>query len=435
MNPIWKDTATIPRFEELHGDISTDVLIIGGGLAGLLTAIELTHRGAACVLIEADRISSKTTARTTAKVTSQHGLIYHKLLSSIGKERASQYLLANERAVAKYRAMSEELDFDFEEKSSYIYSQNNRKILETELSAIEKLGGHAEYAEKLALPLKTVGAVKFTGQAQMNPQKLVAKIAPELRIYENTRATELRDGEIICERGRVRAKEVVVATHFPIFNNHGFYFMKMHQDRSYVIGLEGASDPHGMYLDESPSGYSFRTYGKYLLFGGGGHRTGERGGGYTELRLAASELYPSAREVYAYATQDCMTLDGVPYIGKYSRGTDNLYVITGFNKWGMTSSMVASELISSLIFEEKNELSELYSPSRSMLTPSLFKNLYKTTRSLLTLKTPRCPHLGCALKYNRAEHSWDCPCHGSRFDEDGKLLDNPANGDMKKKNG
>ena len=169
-----------------------------------------------------------------------------------------------------------------------------------------------------------------------------------------------------------------------------------------------------------------------MLLGGGAHRTGKKGGAWKELEDVAEELYPDAKITYKWATQDCMTLDGVPYIGQYSPSTPNLFVATGFNKWGMTSSMVASRILCDLVCEKPNEYEKIFSPSRSILRPQLAINALEALGGWLTLSGKRCPHLGCALKWNKYEHSWDCPCHGSRFKSDGSVLDNPANGSLKK---
>ena len=147
------------------------------------------------------------------------------------------------------------------------------------------------------------------------------------------------------------------------------------------------------------------------------------------LMVRARAFWPDCRERFRWSAQVCMTLDGVPYIGPYSKGTVGLYVATGFNKWGMTSSMAAAAVLTDLVLERKNPYSELFSPSRTMLRPQLAVNSLESALGILTPTVPRCPHMGCALKYNAAEHSWDCPCHGSRFGEDGTLIDNPATGD------
>lgn len=189
----------------------------------------------------------------------------------------------------------------------------------------------------------------------------------------------------------------------------------------------------GMYVDEAEGGLSFRSSGNLLLLSGSGHRTGKRGGGWNELSAYAGKYYPDAREVFRWAAQDCMTLDGVPYVGPYSNNTPNLYTATGFNKWGMTSSMAATMLLSDLIQGKENPYAELFSPARTSLRPQLAANLLESAAGLLTPTTPRCPHMGCALKYNPQERSWDCPCHGSRFGENGRLLDNPSTDDLRRK--
>ena len=187
-----------------------------------------------------------------------------------------------------------------------------------------------------------------------------------------------------------------------------------------------------MYVDEAQTGMSFRNYENLLLVGGGDHRTGKQGGAWQELRDFTQQYYPKATEKYHWATQDCMTLDGVPYIGPYSAGTSGLYVATGYNKWGMTSSMVSAMVLCELVQGKPSPYAEVFSPSRTILRPQLAVNGFEALVGLLTPSARRCPHLGCALKWNPQEHTWDCPCHGSRFTEDGRLIDNPATGNLKK---
>ena len=198
-----------------------------------------------------------------------------------------------------------------------------------------------------------------------------------------------------------------------------------------MLALENGPQIDGMYVDEAPKGMSFRNYGDYLLIGGGDHRTGKQGGDYGVLRTFAKTHYPNCPEKYAWATQDCMSLDGVPYIGRYSKSLPNIYVATGFNKWGMTTSMAAAQILCDMITGRENDCAEVFSPSRSILTPQLAINGAETVTSLLTISKKRCPHMGCALKWNSSEHTWDCPCHGSRFTEEGKLIENPATDDLK----
>lgn len=233
--------------------------------------------------------------------------------------------------------------------------------------------------------------------------------------------------------GEIRCEKMIVATHFPVLNKHGGYYLKMYQHRSYVLALEGAEDVGGMYVDENDRGLSFRNYKDMLLLGGGAHRTGKKGGGWRELEHFVKTHYAGATEVCRWATQDCMTLDGACYIGKYAKSTPDMYVATGFNKWGMTSSMVAAMMLCDMVRGKRSEYEELFCPSRSMLHPQLALNAFESVKGFLTPTVPRCPHLGCALKYNPEEHTWDCSCHGSRFSEDGELINNPATDDIKPK--
>ncbi len=426
MDSIWTQTEQLPPFDKLRSDLKTDVLIIGGGLAGVLCAYKLARAGVDYALVEADRICRGITRNTTAKITSQHGLIYDKLIRKFGIERTRLYLEANQGALAEYNALCKDIPCDFEEKDSFVYSLDDRKKLDRELEALDKLGFRAEFAADIPLPFPTAGAIKFPCQAQFHPLKFLAAISKDLRIFEHTKVLELGPGKAVTDGGNISACKIIVATHFPLLNKHGGYFLKLYQRRSYVLALESASDVRGMYVDENERGLSFRNYGGQLLLGGSSHRTGKGGGGWQELEHFACRNYPDARITARWAAQDCMTLDGVPYIGLYSKGTTGLYVVTGFSKWGMTSSLAAASVLTDLLLGRKNPYAEMFSPSRTMLRPQLAANMLEAVLGLLTPTTPRCPHMGCALKYNAAEHSWDCPCHGSRFREDGVLIDNPA---------
>ena len=430
MSSLWENTWTRPAFERLEGDRKTDVLIIGGGMAGILCACLLHRAGVPYVLAEADTVCSGITKNTTAKITSQHGLIYRRLIRTFGVQRAKDYLLANQEALQKYRELCRNIDCDFEEKSAYVYALDNRRKLEQELTALDKLGFCGELAERIPLPFPTAGAVRFRNQAQFHPLKFVSALSRDLHIYEHTEVRELAGTTAVTDRGRISSQNILLATHIPNHNKHGSYFIKLYQRRSYVIAMERAADVDGMYIDEAEDGLSFRNHGGLLLIGGGGHRTGRRGGAWRELRDVAGRYYPGAAEKYHWATQDCMTLDGVPYIGPYSASTANLYVAAGFNKWGMTSSMVAAMILSDLVQGKQTPYGDVFSPSRSILRPQLAVNGLEAVVSLLPPTARRCPHLGCALKWNPQERTWDCPCHGSRFTEAGKRIDNPATGDL-----
>lgn len=472
MKSIWSESCKFDKREELKGDIETDILIIGAGIAGILIGYFLKQNGKEVVLIDKAEIACGNTGNTTAKITSQHDLIYDKLIKEFGEEKAKQYAYANELAIKKYKEIIKErkIDCDFQELPAYIYSLNEIDKIKKEVESAKKLGIDAEFVEKIDLPLDVKGAIKFNNQGQFNPLKFLKDISKELVIYEHTRAIKIEENLVSTDKGNIVAKQIVIATHYPIMNAPGYYFMKMHQERSYVIALENAESIKGMYIDCEKQGYSFRSYKDLLLLGGISQRTGENesGGSYDKLRAFAKEIYPNSKEKYHWSAQDCITIDGIPYIGRYSDSTPNIYVATGFNKWGMTSAMVSAMIISDLILENDNNFSEIFSPKRfdlSLSINNIANDLVKTAKNFIAQKisipsselehiknghagiveynsqkvgvykdkdgkefivSTKCAHLGCELNWNADELTWDCPCHGSRFDYKGNLIDSPA---------
>lgn len=461
----------------LTSHIKAEVVVIGAGLAGVLTAYLLQKRGLSVVVLECRTAGHGITKNTTAKITSQHGLIYSKLLSYKGEERAWQYATSNQRAIDQYQEIIQDLqiDCDYEVLPNYIYTLDNELKIMQEVEAAKKLGLPARFTRDTTLPFPVKAAIRFDNQAQFHPLKFLDAVANQITIYENTRVTEVRsDGVILTDRGSVKAGSIVVTTHYPFMNVPGYYFLKLHQERFYLSALEGWQTEKkpkldGMYLDADPDGYTFRNYKDLLILGSGNHRTGKYKplDAYAKIEAAAKKWYPDAKIKYIWSNQDCITPDSIPYIGKYSAKHGKIYVATGFNKWGMTSSMVAASIISDKIIGRKNPYQTVFYPRRLMFsgTNKLLKDTGMATKSLLKehLQIPhdrlreikrgkagvikykgqrvgvyrdyedkyyfvstKCPHLGCSLEWNQNELTWDCPCHGSRFDYFGNQISNPA---------
>lgn len=343
MPSIWRETAELPRFAPLQGDLRTQVLIVGGGMTGVLCAHMLAKRGIDCALVEAEHLAWGTTGDTTAKLTVQHGLLYHKLLRQRGREGVLTYLRLQQAALERYRTLCEHIDCDFVTEENYVYNLNDRKTLRAELAALQSLDVPARLEEKPPLPMPTAGAVGIPEQARFHPLKFLTAITPGLPIYEHTKVLELLPGKAVTNHGTVTADKIILATHFPILNKHGGYFVKLYQHRSYVLALENVPPIEGMYVDDSGTGLSFRRSGDLLLLGGGGHRTGKTGGGWPELEWFAAKHWPQATVRARWAAQDCMSLDGMPYVGRYSAATPNLLVATGFNKWGIPAVWVRAD--------------------------------------------------------------------------------------------
>lgn len=428
MESIWQKNHDQKRYPVLKGNVRTQVLVIGGGMAGVLCARKLKEAGKDVILAEANRIGSGITAKTTAVLTAQHDFLYQDMIKRFDEHTAKAYLHANLDAVKRFRILSKEIPCDFQDKPSVQFTAGDPERLQKEKETVNKLGFAAQMTEAPWF-VEAAAAVEYPDMAQFHPLKFLVGAARGLRIFENSPARKLEGTTAIFDRGTVEAEQVVVATHFPFINRRGLYFMKLYQNRSYVLAFENAPDLGATVAELEGQGIYLRRYGDLLLLGGGDHRTGKKGGGFAFLRDYAQTHFPTAREKFAWANQDCLSLDGLPYVGLYSPHMPNVYVATGFNAWGMTNSMVAAQLITDQICGKENPLTQAFRPDRSVLHKQLFCNIGETAANFLIPTTRRCTHLGCALRWNPQEHSWDCPCHGSRFTEEGKLLDTPAQKD------
>lgn len=470
---VWTKTARLPQSKPLRADLQVDAAIIGGGMAGVLCAYFLKASGLRVALLEAGRIGSGQTRNTTAKITSQHGMCYDALIKTHGAQKAAQYAKANEQAIAAYRELIEQqrIDCAFEPRSALLYSQTaDPAALRDEAQAAADSGAPARFMPDCPLPFPITGAVYFEGQAQFHPLRFLGALAQALDVYENTRVLSVEGDVLTTAHGLVRAKHIVFCTHFPFPRLPGLYFARMHQERSYVLALENAFLPDAMLYGVDADGLSFREAQGLLLLGGEQHRCGENSGGgrYERLLSRARTLFPDCREVARWSAQDCITLDGVPYIGPFSASQPNWYVATGFAKWGMSTSMAAALLLRGMLLGETPDWADVFSPQRFTLSASAqslltdtaqaFKGLtrevfslpetlaqdlpaghggivetngekvgvYKEENGRMHTVKPRCPHLGCQLEWNPDEKSWDCPCHGSRFSYDGQPLCGPA---------
>ena len=241
MSSIWQQTCAIAPRESLQGDAETEIAVIGGGLAGVLIADALQDAGHRVLVLEADRVGAGQTGCTTAKITSQHGLIYEKLIRALGRERAQQYAHLNQTAVTAYGELIRQRNIrcDFESRSSYVYGSDPVQ-LRAEAEAAASLGLPAEYTEEIPRPIPALAAVRFTGQAQFHPLLFLRALAEGLDIREKTRVVDVEDHTLITNLGRVRAEKIVFACHYPFLNFPGLYFARMHQERSYVIALKNA---------------------------------------------------------------------------------------------------------------------------------------------------------------------------------------------------
>ena len=501
MKSYWTNSLNekeINKFQSLKENVDTDICIIGGGLTGLNLAYNLRKYNIKTILIEKDRICKSTSGNSTAKITSQHGLIYKYLADSKGIDFAKKYYKANEKAIGNIANIikNENIDCDFEYQPSYVFTENISDIqkIKEEASIVNKFGGKAEYLEakdiEISNLVKTIAGVKFENQAYFNPYKYanaLAKICSNLQIhiYEKTKAVDVIDEEngylIKTENGcEIKTKYLIITTKYPIVNIPGFYFLKMYQSTSYGIGMKTKQKVfNGMYINSEKPTISLRMAkdkdGYILIVVGSDYKTGEEkdlSNSYTRLEKIAREIYPKGEIKYHWNTEDCITLDKIPYIGEFSKVWKNCYVATGFNKWGMTTSKIAADIIIDKIMGFENEYEKIFTATRVDPVKNIKEvgNMVKTSMDALVIKkleiskeevnqiqkgegkiveidgkkvgiykneqgeiykiNPVCKHLGCELTWNNLDKTWDCPCHGSRYDYQGKLLYGPSVRDL-----
>lgn len=535
MNSYWINSEkNKEKYNKLEKNIETDICIIGGGITGISTAYYLTKENLKVTVLDMGKIGFQTTGNSTAKITSQHGLFYKYLKDSKGEDFARLYYDANEDAIKNIKKIveKENIECDLECQSAYVLAANREEVqkVKDEVEVVRGFGGHAEYLEredidKNLLILNPLAAIRFKNQAQFNSYKYtieLAKVCKNLgaNIYENTKVVDVRDEKdyyyLETEDGyKIKAKYLVITTKYPIINIPGFYFMKMYQSTSYGISIpvkEKLFD--GMYITSTNPKVSLRmakvdnniikdvvdgnieNYAKQdkenrkrvkekqnskidneyvLIVVGADHKTGEKtdlSNSYKKLENIAKQIYPQGKVENYWNTEDCITLDKIPYIGKYSNMWENAHVATGFNKWGITTSNIAANIITDMIIGRKNRYEDIFISTRvePVKNRQEVGNMLKETVSSLVLKkfelpeseqaslkneegkiieiegekvgaykdkegriytiVPKCAHLGCELSWNNLDKTWDCPCHGSRYDYTGKMLYGPTVKDL-----
>ncbi|WP_425310962.1 FAD-dependent oxidoreductase [Fictibacillus nanhaiensis] len=491
--PLWRENVDLPKYPSLNENNQSEVVVVGGGITGITTAYLLAKAGLQVILLEAGKVVNGTSGHTTAKITSQHGVIYDRLISHLGLERAIKYYRSNEAAGQFIRDFIKEnaIHCNYEPHDAYLYANTEQGIkkLEKEAQAYEQLEIDGEFADKMPFDIPYKKALVMRNQAHFHPVKYLIALLKELdqlgvKIYEKTTASDIQEDKedkkavVKTESGHeVKANFVACCTHFPFFDGMGFYFTRMMADRSYVLAVKTKDKfPDGMYLSVDDTVRSYRSIlqdgERIVLLGGESHQTGQgipTHQHYEALLKEAKKSLNLDRVLYRWSAQDLITLDKVPFIGKLTHKHDNIFVATGFRKWGMTTGTLAAHIICDYILDKENEFADLYKPQRFQADPSDIKQFVKENSDVAKhfvsgklekpAKHPRslnkdeggavtfdgkrcgayrdsngelhvvdttCTHLGCEVEWNSGDRTWDCPCHGSRFTYDGAVVEGPA---------
>lgn len=492
---FWLTTGGAPAFLPLRGDVSVDVAIIGGGLVGLTAALLLKQAGRTVAVVESRRVGRQVTGHSTAKVTSQHGLTYAALIDGFGEDGARIYAEANQAAIEQIAGFVEamRIDCDFERKAAYTYTRSDGGMpkIEAEVEAARRLGLPASLVRETPLPFDVAGALRFDNQAQFDPYRYSAALASAIpgdgsHIFEETRALAAEDDDpcrVRTDRGTVTARDVVVATNLP-FLDRGGYFARAYPRAHLVMAarIRGAP-PDGMFISADTPTHSIRAAGRehpgvIIVVGPSfkpGHET-DTAKGYRELEAFIRDHFDVEAIENRWMNQDYNSADGVPYVGKLLPGSDHLYVATGFKAWGITNGTAAAQILADAILNRPNPWAALFDSTRvkpMVSAPSFVSENVGVAKDwikdrvggapTITLSdlapgegivatvggervavskdadgrvhavSAICTHLGCDVAWNNAEMSWDCPCHGSRYSQDGRVIHGPAVWDLESK--
>ncbi|RSK26696.1 FAD-dependent oxidoreductase [Bacillus sp. HMF5848] len=487
--PYWRDGVSLPSFPTLHENIEVDVCIVGAGITGITLGYLLSKQNISVAIIEASQILNGTTGHTTAKLTAQHGLIYDQFINQQGLEKAKQYFESNMRAIQFVRdtAQSLQIDCDLSEQDAVVYTNDDNYLhkLEKEKQAYEQIGIESQLVDSIPIPVQMKSALVMKQQAQFHPIKYLTALTKEItnaggKLYEHTTASDIQKGQnpkVTTRNGQsVTCKHVAICSHFPFYDGNGFYFARMYPKRSYLLAIKSQKTfPGGMYITAENPTRSLRsaTYNgeEIILIAGEGHKAGH---GKPEIQHYEA-LYEFGHQVfgvdsvlYRWSAHDLFTLDDVPYVGEIRDNIDNIFIATGYRKWGMSNGIQAAHLLADKITSKTNSYEDLYKPNRFHTNPDIknfittnshvayhfvkgkldysFKNpedlkndeagyitvngqragAYRDEFGELHVVDTTCKHLGCEVNWNSGDRTWDCPCHGSRFSIDGEVIEGPS---------
>lgn len=477
----WLATASATGRSSLRGRERAEVAVIGGGIAGMTTALLLARRGVHVAVLESGRIAEGASGNNTAKVTALQSTVYSTLLGEHDAATATAYAEAALAGVELVAELAEPIDCGLRRLPAATFAMDADEVdtVRAEYEAATQAGLPVEWTTTLDLPVPVHGAVRLPGQLALHPADYVRGLADAVeaeggRVFEISRVRQVSAAppyRVTTDDGALDAENVVVATHYPILDR-GLFFPRLEVQRSYCVAatLKSGKPPQELAISAGSPLWSFASYEDRLILGGQGHPAGDPVdfARYTELGEFAARHFDVDEVTHRWSAQDPKAYDSIPIAGPYFPGARKLWVETGFGKWGLAMGTAAATVVADGITGSANPHRDLFSPQRiSLKSASKLmqqnakvakdfvgdrlaqadakstddiavdqakvladghgrKGVYRDREGTLHAVSMRCTHLGCFVRFNAAERSWDCPCHGSRFDVDGIVLEGPA---------
>lgn len=481
---LWLATAQRPHQSPLAHSVEVDVVVVGGGITGMTAALLLKRQGATVAVVEMQRVGYGETGHTSAHLTELVDSRYTTIESDFGRDAARLVGEASRAAIEHIEQWSREFPCGFERVPAWLYAEGDEDAheLEREVEAAKGAGVAASLTREVPLPFPVAGALRVEQQAQFHPMKYLRGVARELpgsgcHLFEESRVVEVHDGEpcrVKLSSGvELTARSVLVTANVPVFNLLALH-TKIAAYRSYVVAVRDAKmPPPGLYFDTADPYHYTRRHederGTLLLVGGEDHKTGQCDDTevpFTLLRRYVIERFGSEDIAYRWSGQIIKPADGLPYIGRNS-ASDNVFVATGFSGNGMTFGTIAGMMLSEAALGRTTPWTDLFEATRMKVLGAvkdmLVENVdypvhligdrlavpdrsaedlspgegdvvmvggrklavYCDERGTLHGFSPVCTHMGCHVAWNTTERSWDCPCHGGRFDAMGQVLNGP----------
>ena len=446
---IWLQNMQTTINSSLQESLQTDVCIIGGGLSGIMTAYHLAKAGKSVVLLEGNSFLSGATGHSTGKLTAQHGLVYQTIIEKFGLDAAQLYYELNQKAITTALDLVDSSIIKPAASFLYTTESNNIKKIEDEWDAYKLLHIPGTFGENCEIPYSSKASVSMLEQAQIHPVRFGQSIMDMAgkagaKFFEHSRVAHINLSKPYVElenKQTVYCKDLVICSHYPLEAIVGLQLVKLKVNRSYIIAFKCSEPYKGQYLSIDQVGRSIRTVkidnDYYTLLAGSSQRAGSSSNTniyYEAIENEAFEKFSADEIDFKWSAQDPETPDLLPYVGQISSGYPNIWLATGFRKWGISNSIVAGQIISDGLLGQSNDGIKLYSPKHTKIGDTLMQALKVGGQTVVDLvggymtrsSNPRCTHLGCKTRWNEADETWDCPCHGSRFSKDGSVLEGPA---------